>query len=318
MIDFFSKKLYSLISPSGGNAKLNILFYHRVLADKNDNLANDLDAEEFDRQMSILKRLFNVLSFDEAIAGLKNGALPSRSVCITFDDGYSDSFDVAFPILKNYNLPAIFFISTGYLNGGCMFNDIIINAVRHAENTKVDLTELGFSSYSLDSTSNKRMAIKEILRKVKYLPLTSRDITARQIAERLTTSPLPSNLMMHDWQVKELQCAGMEIGAHTVNHPILTNINLDMARQEIVNGKAYLENLLGCRIKYFAYPNGLPVTDYTEEHVKILPDLGFEAAVSTCIGSAHTSSDIFQLPRIFPQNLNSKSFTYLMTKNYLR
>jgi len=101
-------------------------------------------------------------------------------------------------------------------------------------------------------------------------------------------------------QLKSLHASGMEIGGHTSHHPILAGLDSANARQEIAEGKEYLQDVLGAQIKLFAYPNGKPGVDYLAEQAEIVSALGFDAAVSTQAGVAHHASDLFQLPRVTP------------------
>jgi peptidoglycan/xylan/chitin deacetylase (PgdA/CDA1 family) len=105
---------------------------------------------------------------------------------------------------------------------------------------------------------------------------------------------------MSSVQVQELYRAGMQIGAHTVSHPILARLSRDEARSEIADGKKRLEDLLGERISLFAYPNGRPDVDYAQDHVALVHELGFEAAFSTRPGAAAMDADLMQLPRFTP------------------
>ena len=106
--------------------------------------------------------------------------------------------------------------------------------------------------------------------------------------------------MMTPEQVQGLAQRGMDVGAHTVSHPILTRLDPAAARQEIVANKEHLEQLLGGSVRLFAYPNGVPQQDYTAEHVQMVRDCGFAAAVTTAWGAATARSDRFQLPRFTP------------------
>ena len=67
-----------------------------------------------------------------ALAQLRAGTLPPRAVVVIFDDGYADNFQVALPVLQHYRLPAAFFVAAGFLDGGCMFNDLVVEACRVA------------------------------------------------------------------------------------------------------------------------------------------------------------------------------------------
>jgi len=100
--------------------------------------------------------------------------------------------------------------------------------------------------------------------------------------------------------ILDLDRHGVEIGAHTVSHPILTSLDDDSARQEIVGGKAGLEAILGKPVRLFAYPNGKVGKDYDARHVAMVREAGFEAAFTTAAGSFGRGQDTFQLPRSRP------------------
>ena len=80
-----------------------------------------------------------MIPLDVAVDALKTGKLPARAAAITFDDGYADNRSIALPILKQHGLSATFFIATGYLNGGRMWNDTIIEAIRRSEAKKLEI-----------------------------------------------------------------------------------------------------------------------------------------------------------------------------------
>ena len=101
-------------------------------------------------------------------------------------------------------------------------------------------------------------------------------------------------------QVAELADSGVEVGAHTVTHPILKVAGTAVTRQEILAGKQELEEITGAAMRSFAYPNGRPGEDYDDSHVEIVRDAGFYCAVSTESAVARQSSDILQLPRFGP------------------
>jgi peptidoglycan/xylan/chitin deacetylase (PgdA/CDA1 family) len=109
--------------------------------------------------------------------------------------------------------------------------------------------------------------------------------------------------------------AGMSIGAHTVTHPILANLDDNTARGEILESKVYLERLLREPVNLFAYPNGKPTRDYTATHVDMIQNLGFEAAVSTAAGVAHLGCDLFQIPRFTPWDRTQLRFGLRLARN---
>lgn len=300
----FINGLYKFIadrlSPDGVRARLSILTYHRVLAVQDPLFPNEVTQDTFDAQMSRLKAVFNVLPLFEAVARLKAGTLPARAACITFDDGYASHATIALPILQRHGLKATFFIATACLNGGRMFNDTVIEAIRHARHDRLDLTELGLGAHDLLTPEARARAINQVLSKVKYLPVDVREAKVARLCELAQCGPLPDDLMMTTAQLKSLSMAGMEIGAHTAHHPILAYLDNETVKQEIVAGKQFLEDALGMQVRLFAYPNGKPGVDFLPEQAIIVRELGFAAAVSTQRGAASQSSDPFQLPRFTP------------------
>ena len=118
------------LSPAGQYARLSILIFHRVLSMPDPLFPDEMHAQRFNEVCGWLKSWFNVLPLDKAVGHLKAGTLPCRAACITFDDGYSDNYHIAMPILQQHGLPCTFFIATGFMDGGCMWNDTIIEAVR--------------------------------------------------------------------------------------------------------------------------------------------------------------------------------------------
>jgi len=106
--------------------------------------------------------------------------------------------------------------------------------------------------------------------------------------------------MMTSSQVRAVHDAGIEIGAHTVSHPILRTLDDGKAQAEIADSRMVLERITGSRVKAFAYPNGRPGDDYTDRDRSIVESLGFDYAVSTAAGAATRTSDVLQLPRFTP------------------
>lgn len=289
----------SIASPGGRNGRLSILIFHRVLPRPDPLFPYLPDAASFEAQMRWVRDWFVVLPLAQAVERLYTGSIPARALAISFDDGYADNEEVAAPILQRLGMTATIFISTGYLDGGCMWNDRLIEAVRGVEGDEIDLGALGLRRYRVGTLEERRDTCVALVLDVKHVDTERRHALVDAIVERIGAPP-PAPLMMSQTQVRNLRILGMDVGAHTVSHPILTRLPAAIARDEIASGKEQLEALLGERIELFAYPNGLPRRDYASEHVEMVRGLGFSAAVSTARGAASTRSDRFQLPRFPP------------------
>lgn len=313
------KSLIAALSPAGGSAHLSTLIFHRVLPQPDPLFPGEVDAARFDRICSWVKDWFNVLPLDEAAQRLQAGTLPSRALAITFDDGYADNHEVALPILRRHALPATFFVATGFLDGGRMWNDTVVEAVRNTRLDALDLRDLGdgrLGVYSLDKLADRQAAIRSILSTAKYGAGLSRLNLTEQIAQRAQVT-LPTDLMMTSGQVHALHRAGMQIGAHTMSHPILALLDDGEARAEITGSKHCLESILGQPVTLFAYPNGRPDEDYSPRDVALVKEIGFSAAVSTAWGTGAGSTDIHQLPRFTPWDPIRWRFGARLVRNML-
>lgn len=293
------KSAFSLLSPAGPRGRLSIFIFHRVLPQPDPLFPDEPCVQRFDAMMGWLAAWFNVLPLDEAVERLRRGQLPARAASITFDDGYADNLLHATPILKKHGLTATFFIATGFLDGGIMWNDVIIESIRNARNPEIDLGWLGLGVLSIASIDEKRSAIEQVLLGIKHRPGAERDEAVECIRLNCAGN-VPRELMLTSAQLRELRGGGMSIGAHTASHPILARHPDAAARQEIADSRAYLQGLLKDPIPLFAYPNGKLGRDYLPKHVEMARELGFAAAVSTNWGVSTVGCDLFQLPRFTP------------------
>jgi peptidoglycan/xylan/chitin deacetylase (PgdA/CDA1 family) len=305
--------LFSLLSPAGSGARLSILIWHRVLPRPDPIFPDEMHAARFDQTLAWLKQAFRVLPLPEAIAGLKAGRLPNRAAAITFDDGYEDNYSVAMPLLKKHGLDATFFITTGFIDGGRMWNDSIIETVRRAPDGLLDAGRFG--QHALGDAVSRRCAIDALIGQIKYLDMAERQAVVDGLAQQAGVQ-LPQDLMMSAAQVRAMHAAGMTIGAHTRSHPILSRLSLPDARDEIATGRDELEAMIGARVGLFAYPNGRPHQDYEREHVSLVRELGFDAAVSTAWGASRPGDDLFQLRRFTPWDTRPLAYGLRMARNY--
>ena len=291
--------LMRTVSPGGCKGRLSVFIFHRVLREPDALLNWDPDAAHFRKLMVWVAECFNVLPLDEAARRLSDRSLPPRAASITFDDGYADNFHIARPILESLGLTATFFIATGYLNGGVMWNDKVIEAIRRCRKSHLDLSSMGLGVLDLSTVVSVRRSIAEVLSNIKYLKSSQREEFASNILAITDTFPR-NDLMITSDQVIAMRQAGMQIGAHTITHPILANLESKAVFDEAADSKRFLEDLLQERISLFAYPNGRPDLDYRMSDVEIIRKIGFDAAVTTAWGVADDTTDPMQIPRFTP------------------
>jgi peptidoglycan/xylan/chitin deacetylase (PgdA/CDA1 family) len=297
LVDAGFRSAGAALSRGAEGRRLVILHYHRVPAEPDPMCPDLLERRAFVVHMQALAEVFNVLPLSEAIPRLVDGTLGPRAAAITFDDGYADNFQVALPVLKHFRLPATFFVAAGFLDGGCMFNDLVIEACRVAPTGPWSTggAEAGTCQVT-DGPGRVRLA-NELIGRLKYLGPEERLDAARRLLRAAGGRP-PAHLMMTSDEVRGLHRAGMEIGGHTLTHPILARVLTEEADREIRAGKAALDSLLGSPVQFFAYPNGKPGSDYLPRDVALARDAGFTAALTTVWAGATRQGDPFQIPRV--------------------
>jgi peptidoglycan/xylan/chitin deacetylase (PgdA/CDA1 family) len=314
MLKRIALRSLSLLLGTSAKQRLSILIFHRVLPAHDPLRPDEPTVDEFDWQMRLLREHFNPLPLAVGVERLQAGDLPANAICVTFDDGYSDNEAYAMPILRKYGVPATVFVSTGFLNGGRMWNDTIIEMLRHHDQPELDLREIGLGCYRVSSNALRLGAIASIIQEIRHLDPAVRSNLAAEIEKRGRN--LPNDLMMTDDQVRNLPRNDISIGAHTVTHPILASIGIEAARQEILDSKTYLESLVQLPVDIFAYPNGRPEIDYRVEHRELVSELGFKIAVSTHWGVGIPQSDRLQLPRFTPWDRQEMKFAVRLLASY--
>lgn len=313
----FFKNIFSLASPAGADARLSILIFHRVLPERDPLFPGEPDIARFDKIAGWVKQWFNVLPLEEAVVRLLSRSLPARAAAITFDDGYADNLTCAVPILAQHGLNATFFIATGFTDGGCMWNDTVIESIRSAMVPEINCSFLGLGRLSLASIEDKRVALSVLIPAIKHQSAEKREDSVARLAEA-SRGCLPDNMMLTREQLLVMRDAGMRLGAHSVSHPILATIDQRIARQEIADSRDRLEEILKDRVRLFAYPNGKLGSDYSPVHVAMIRSLGFEAAFATNWGACSAASDPYQLPRFTPWDVDRGRFALRLLLNSRR
>jgi peptidoglycan/xylan/chitin deacetylase (PgdA/CDA1 family) len=290
----------SAIGRFAGQRSLAVVNYHRVLARPDPLLDTEPDVATFHWQMALLADCFNVMPLCDALRALDEGRLPPRTVCITFDDGYRSVHDLALPILRKFGLPATVFVTSGFIGSGAgnMWNDRIIHAVQSLPAGTLDLSDIGLECYSLTSLEARKQTALRLTEAGKYLPPDERENLVARL-DRMSGMQHDA-LMLTPEMIIALERNGMEIGGHTISHPILTSLDDDSARFEIATGKRQLEELIGKPVRLFAYPNGKVGQDFDARHVEMVRQAGFCAAFTTAVGAITDDQDRFQLPRSRP------------------
>lgn len=281
---------YGFVRRKLTKSQVAILMYHRVSPVKDNWSLEPLSPQEFEKQIEYFCRNYEIVPLERLASCIHQGnALPERAMVITLDDGYKDNYLYAYPVLKKYHVPATIFLTTGHIGTDKLFWDGKVSYIVNNSNiTQLDLDELGRFSFS--SATDKHQAGLKIVEKLKKLPNEKKNALIEKLVS-ICGIEIPPGLakdFILSWEeVKEMSSGGIAFGAHTVNHPILTNLPLKQAKWEITQSKRDIEERLGKEVTTFAYPNG----DFNAGVVELVQKAGFSCAVSVLPGKLISLKD---------------------------
>ncbi|RYZ70809.1 MAG: polysaccharide deacetylase [Lysobacteraceae bacterium] len=245
---------------------LRILAYHRVLDSVHPpGFEFDLElisasAESFRRQIAVLRRDFVPMRFDEVIDCIdRRRRLPPRAVLVSFDDGYDDNYRVAFPILRELDVPAMFFVATGHIESGLPYAyDWLVYMICTTPATELSVPAMGVD-WILPATPAERRGHAS-----RFLELLKREdaLAQQDIMQSLEQEwgmpriPHPDCRPMTWAQLREMRDGGMELGSHGVHHHMLAKLPHAQMVAEIRGSKMALESNLGQDVCAMSYPVG--------------------------------------------------------------
>jgi peptidoglycan/xylan/chitin deacetylase (PgdA/CDA1 family) len=226
--------------------------------------------------------------------------IPANAVALTFDDGYRDNYEVAFPILQKYGVPATIFLTTSFIDQKEVpWNDKVTFALKHtAHNALTFKYHDQEFSYPLVDIADRLKARDQVLWLLRHVAHDDKVRLVDEITRSLSVTNfdyLWKSMLTWD-QVREMHHRGIGLGAHTITHPILTRLPLDKARHEIEGSKRAIESAISAPIQLFAYPAGTraDVSDAIKEAVR---QSGFQGAVTTIFGFNSPETDPYSLSR---------------------
>lgn len=292
-----------------GKPVVTILAYHRIGTPEAgpaglDERVVSASPAGFDRQMQYLRSRHEVLSFDDLVDRVHaDRPIPTNAAVVTFDDGYRDNFDLAYPILRRHGLPATIFLTTGFVGSTQrLWWDELHAAIAGCNSRRVGIPGLG--EVSLGSRGSRRRVMETLRRQWKNIPDSELRASLDKTSSALGGGAAPGRheRVSLSWdEVREMRGHGIGFGAHTHTHPILTRVSAAAGEREISVSRTTLERELGVPPRFFAYPNG-ERGDFDAGTRDLLIRNGFEAAVTLVPGSnplAGQRTDLFELRRHF-------------------
>ena len=322
-----------------------ILLYHRVADMKLDPQLLAVTPEHFSEHLEILRKYSRPMSLQGLIVALRNGCIPRRAVVVTFDDGYADNLHSAKPLLERFDIPATAFVTAGHIGSKREFwwdelERLILEPGRLPEGLRININgsvcqwTLGEASdYSEESyRQHRRWNVEQkhdpcprhgLYRLLCPLLLPLSDGERRYVLDELLAwagaefVSRPTHRTLSPDEVVRLADGNLvEIGSHTVTHPVLSGMPAGLQRTEIRQSKARLEEILGRGVSSFAYPFGTRA-DYTKETVGIVRESGFMSACSNFRGLVQNGVNPYELPRYLVRNWPGEQFAHRL-REWLR
>ncbi len=315
MYELMKRTLYSTLGGTGLDLLLRpvlggvgaILMLHRVWPEAPTTKFGPtrrlvVEEEAFRDVINHLRRWgYDIISLDEVRKRLAEGRTDRKFVSFTFDDGYLDNYEIAYPIAKALEIPITIYIATDMIEGRLLMWWFGLERII-AQSDIVDFSGNGSPvSIPTRTVQEKERAYNRL---DAMLRLAGRDEQAAMIVELekaydISFSELSAGQAMSWSMIEELSCDELvEIGAHTVSHPALSTLSETEARREIADSREILKQRLSKPIRHFAYPFGRP-KDAGEREFEICRDIGFDTAVTTHMAPlrSHHRDRMFSLPR---------------------
>jgi peptidoglycan/xylan/chitin deacetylase (PgdA/CDA1 family) len=251
-----------------------IVCYHRVVENYDRSRRSTIPAmlissAMLERHIDWLARGFTFLSLDEIGYHLEYGEpFLKPAVAITFDDGYSDVYRHAYPLLKRKGVPAAVFVVTGVIGTGrpqifdrfyLLLRLLYIHGAPLAQTVASALRSKGFDTTAVQRLSGANNEPFRVMTAVlNALPQDQIEIVLAALEERVyVRRDQLEEIAPLTWEmIEKMHCDGITIGSHTMSHRLLTSETLETARAELLGSKLVLEDRLHSRINHFAYPDG--------------------------------------------------------------
>ena len=292
-----------------------ILLYHRVADLDSDPWSLCTTPAHFSEHLEVLRKCVPISLRQVSLSG-RYGAKRPR-VAVTFDDGYADNLYTARPLLERYDIPATFFVVTGYVGQGREFwwdelEKIVFGPEILSET--VQFTSASATRCFNTSEFSRSSLYMSLYRDLQPMRHEERRNVLDQLLECSHQSPSvrESHRIMSAEEVDKLADGGLiEIGAHTVTHPRLSARPLESQRAELQNSKSWLEERLGRPIASFSYPFG-GGGHYSAETVRAVREAGYLRACTTATRRVAKCDNLHELPRFNASGLTASDLEKLL------
>jgi peptidoglycan/xylan/chitin deacetylase (PgdA/CDA1 family) len=286
---------------------VKVLAYHSIIRAPflERVLGIGMTPERFRRQARWLAENYEVLDID-AVVEIAEGRRPEpeNAVAITFDDGYRDTAEQAWPILRELGLPATVFLSTAAVAGECeLWADALTWWLDRSSCPRLRLElppAAGVGSLDLPlDRQGKRQAALVLRRILKRLPDAQRRELLQRIHQALESprgSPRSELPLMTPEDAARLAAEGMRVESHGHQHTILSRLDDEELRGDLDSSREAITRWTGRAPTHLAFPNGGP-EDFDQRVCSAARELGFHAAWTFIPGVVRRGADPLRLPR---------------------
>lgn len=312
-----------------------VLLYHRVIELPSDPQLLCVSPRHFSDHLEVIRKCGRSIQVKKVGELFRDGHRGDTAIVITFDDGYADNLSNARPMLERCDLPATVFVTTGYLGSEREFwyddlerilltNGPLPEILRLRVNERWCEWELASASRGenghefrndwnvtrRDDPTVRHTVYRSLFQILQPMPDAERKRILEELARWAGTGTLrrASHRALAPEELIQLADGNLvEIGSHTVSHPMLSAIPVVAQVEEICRSKSYLEDLVGHPIRSFAYPFG-GRSHYTSQTMTAVRDAGFESACSNFAGVVYAGTDRWQLPRFIVRDWDGENF----------
>ena len=295
---------------------LTILLYHGVTDKKEKGILNysnkHIHVSKFENQMQYIKNNCNILNIDEVIyLSNKKKKWPDKSVLVTFDDGFKNNFTLAYPILNNLKIPAVFYVCAGMIGSKKMFwVDEIEDCINFSKKKKFFLNLNKKIKIQINNKKNKIFYLEKIKKFCKKTTTNKKNLILKNLRKK--TKIVPSNKHSKNYEImnwREIKKIDKNplftIGGHTLFHDIMSSRSLSDVNYDIKKTINILKKKLNHKIEHFSYPEGQKI-HFNNKIISLLRENKIICSPSAINGVNQKGEDLFKLKRIMPEFMGRK------------
>lgn len=316
-----------------------ILLYHRVIELDSDPQCLAVSPAHFRQHLEIIRREFRPVSLSDLVESHSTGRMPPRGVVVTFDDGYADNLEIAAPLLEEFDVPATVFVTPRFENAGEFWWDelervalrpsripsklnLFIAGASHdwtiTDGSDRTPSDLEWNALRNDAPTQRQALYLMLCRMLRDAPHMEREAALSELRRwaGVDASARPTHRPLSEDQLVELARREIiEIGAHTLTHPVLGGLPPRLQIEEIVGGRRAIEDAIGRPVTSFAYPFGCR-GDFDSDSVIAARHAGMRAACANtgrapdARARVTSAADRFTLPRAIIRDCDGEEFAH--------